>query len=76
MNTLNFHSNTKDAINDTVIKFIDVINGVTEPMFKKVVTRATLTKGTSKLKEPYASKDCHKYNTNKVYIKVKRAVYI
>ena len=57
LNTLNFHSNTKDAINDTVIKCIDVINSVTDPMFKKSVTSTTPTKGTSKLKEPYVSKD-------------------
>ena len=45
-------------------------------MYLKTVTRTTPTKGTSKLKEPYISKDCHKNNTNKGYVKVKRAVCI
>ena len=45
-------------------------------MYLKTVTRTTPTKCTSKLKEQYVSKDCHKDNTNKGYFKVKRAVYI
>ena len=53
LNALNFHSNTKDDVNDKEIKFIDVINSVTEPIFKKTVTGTTQTK----LKEPYVSKD-------------------
>ena len=60
LNTSNFHSNTKDAINDTVKKCIGVIKSVTDPMFKKSVTSTTPTKGTSKLKEPYVFKECHK----------------
>ena len=53
MNALNFHSNTKDDVNDKEIKFIDVINSVTYPIFKKTVTGTTETQ----LKEPYVSKD-------------------
>ena len=34
-------------------------------MYLKTVTSTTPTKGTSKLKEPYVSKDCHKNNTNR-----------
>ena len=40
-------------------------------MYLKTVTRTTPTKGTPQLKALYVSKDCHKYNTNKVYFKVK-----
>ena len=45
-------------------------------MCLKTVTRTTPTKGTSKLKEPYVSKDCHKNNTNKGYATVESAVCI
>jgi len=46
LNTLHFHSNTKDDINDTVVKFVDLMNSVTDPMFKKTVTSTTPAKGT------------------------------
>ena len=45
-------------------------------MYLKTVTSTTPTKVTSKLKEPYVSKDCHRNNTNTVYFKVKRTVCI